>query len=230
MPIQELKILLVDDDPIWLLNEEKSLRKAGFKFVHKAHSVAGAKAVIQHLQPDLLVCNDTLRHDNALELLKTEIAGCYTIITSDQPRKDNLHQTTELLNSLYLVKPFHEYTLLSSIRFLMKLHLANSPAPDQCITVRDAKQSQKIFFTDILWIKAEGNYTMIHSTDRKTYALKKSLVRLLEDLDERFVRVHKAYAINADRIERIDFNRKQVMIDGEVVPIGREYRTGLESL
>ena len=230
MPIKDLKILVVDDDSGWLLEVKKILRRAEFQYVRLAESVSKAKAEIQRQQPNLLVCNEILENGNALELLKTEIAGCSTIITSDQPERTTLLQTTELLNCLYLAKPFHEYTLLSSIRFLLKHQATDFPPPDQFITVRNAKKTQKIFFTSIVWVKAEGNYIMIHTVAEKTYALKKSLVRLLDELDERFVRVHKSHVINTHHIKRIDFSQMQVLVDRVELPIGREYRLGLEAL
>ena len=87
---------------------------------------------------------------------------------------------------------------------------------------------------DIEWLQASGNYVNLRVRGHD-YPLRSTLGGLPEQLDPtRFVRVHRSYMVNLDRIasiEPLDTGDARVhMQDGQAVPCSRTYRAGSENL
>jgi DNA-binding LytR/AlgR family response regulator len=73
------------------------------------------------------------------------------------------------------------------------------------------------------YIEALGDYVkFVTNTDSfVVLATMKSFEKELED--ENFLRIHKSYIVNLDRIQR--YNSREVEIDGEKIPLSRHKKT-----
>lgn len=77
---------------------------------------------------------------------------------------------------------------------------------------------------DILCLQGEGNYTFLHTRDRKRYLVSKTLKEFEKTLDEFiFPRIHKSFIVNLAYVQRNIFSREhQVRLaDGREVSISR---------
>ena len=77
---------------------------------------------------------------------------------------------------------------------------------------------------DILCLQGEGNYTFLHTRDRKKFLVSKTLKEFEKTLDTAmFLRIHKSYIVNLAYVQRNIFNReRQVRLaDGREVTISR---------
>ncbi len=77
---------------------------------------------------------------------------------------------------------------------------------------------------DILCLQGEGNYTFLHTRDRKRYLVSKTLKEFEKTLDgSMFLRIHKSYIVNLAYVQRSIFNRERQirMADGREVAISR---------
>lgn len=98
---------------------------------------------------------------------------------------------------------------------------------DGSVFIRSNNVLNKVRYSEISWIHADGNYCYVHANDRK-YAVKVSLKRLLEKLQGAdFVRVHKSYVVQLPFIQRIDLNNSTIFIEGQDIPVGRAYKSDL---
>jgi hypothetical protein len=84
---------------------------------------------------------------------------------------------------------------------------------------------------DIEWLQASGNYVNLHVHGRD-YPLRSTIASIESRLDpRRFVRVHRSYIVNLDRvamIEPLDTGDARVHLkDGNTLPCSRRYRTVL---
>ena len=127
----------------------------------------------------------------------------------------------------HLVKPFHPLTL----RSIMDQALREAPpapvAKLPCLFIRGAQnQRMRIEFSDILYIYSERNYIFIRTRESR-FTLKRSLSKLMDELDNRFIRVHNSYVINTDFLKSVATTT--ILIDKEIVPLGRAYRKNLVS-
>lgn len=89
------------------------------------------------------------------------------------------------------------------------------------IFVRHAGSLVKVKFTDILWLKADGNYTTLVSR-KAVFSVRNILKNFEDELPTKdFMRIHKSYVVRIDEIESI--NTKDLKVAGDLVPVGRTY-------
>jgi DNA-binding LytR/AlgR family response regulator len=89
----------------------------------------------------------------------------------------------------------------------------------ESLFIRSNSSLVKINFDDIYFLEADANYTKVNTTDIN-YSIRASLKVLQKKLgDRRFVRVHKSFLINLEKIEIIQSEFIQIM--GKEIPIGR---------
>lgn len=88
---------------------------------------------------------------------------------------------------------------------------------------------KKVPFDTVMWIKAEGNYSMVH-TDNKRYVLKISLKKVLVQLpSSRFLQIHRAHIVDLQKVDDIDMANSELSVSGNKLPIGRSYKEDLVS-
>ncbi len=77
---------------------------------------------------------------------------------------------------------------------------------------------------DVLCLQGEGNYTFLHTRDRKRYLVSKTLKEFEKTLDGSiFLRIHKSYIVNLAYVQRSVYNKeRQVhLADGREMAISR---------
>ncbi len=89
------------------------------------------------------------------------------------------------------------------------------------IFIRHAGSLVKVKYSDILWLKADGNYTTLFA--RKAVYSVRNILKNLEDIlpAHEFMRIHKSYIVRIDEIESI--NSKDLKVAGDLIPVGRTY-------
>ena len=97
--------------------------------------------------------------------------------------------------------------------------------------VKKLRKEFLIAAADIEWVQAEGNYVGLH-VNGHDYLLRSTLADFLQQLDPaRFVRVHRSYVVNLDRLAEIEpldgGDARLRMKDGTQVPCSRRYRAAL---
>lgn len=144
----------------------------------------------------------------------------------------------------FLVKPFDEKSLRSTIEIALYKHghtaktngkdtngHAAPPgdqevAPDY-IFVKVKHRIIKVMYNDILWVEAYDNYSFIVTADQK-YLVSSTLKDMEQKLPpQNFVRVHRSYIANLDKIEALEENA--VVFSKSDVPIGKSYKKLLMS-
>jgi hypothetical protein len=107
----------------------------------------------------------------------------------------------------------------------------DAPARPERFLVRKLRREFLIAADDIDWLQAQGNYVGLR-VGGHDYLLRATLTDFLTQLDPaRYVRVHRSYAANRDRIREIEpldgGDARLHMRDGTQVPCSRRYRAGL---
>ena len=93
------------------------------------------------------------------------------------------------------------------------------------VIVRDGSQVHVIPVARVDYIEAQDDYVAIHA-EGKSWLKQQPLAELAATLDpDRFVRVHRSYVLNLDRIERLEpyakDSRVAILADGREVPVSR---------
>ncbi len=101
-----------------------------------------------------------------------------------------------------------------------------------CLTIRQGATRQQVPFQDISHICSETPYLAIY-TKQSRYLYTSSIKAIIELLDERFIRVHRAHIVNIERVEsvrsRLNGDYDLVLMCGTEVRLSRHYAKRFKS-
>ena len=105
------------------------------------------------------------------------------------------------------------------------LHIEKSTDfKDDYIVLKENKALHKVFFVDILYLEAFGDYVKVCLQD-KLIVTHSTFSSLMTNLPHFFIRIHKSYCININKLSRISGN--QIHIKTFKIPIGQTYKQSL---
>ena len=126
----------------------------------------------------------------------------------------------------YLLKPISFQRFLKAVE-KVKDYYAAHPLPavaegDDHIFIKTGTLLKKIFYNDILFAEALQNYVAIHTKDKKyiAYLTFKSIEDNLPAT--RFLKVHKSYIIQLNKVDGIEGN--DIVIGAHTIPVSRANR------
>ena len=128
--------------------------------------------------------------------------------------------------TLYLIVFITSFIRLM-IRFRSKAHQLEILEKEKqkneqtTITIRVDRKNQQILLDELLYIESLDDQVKV-VTDRSESITREKISQLHQNLPDRFIRVHRSFLINRDKIS--SFNHEQVMIGEAVIPIGRKYK------
>ncbi|MDA9357052.1 LytTR family DNA-binding domain-containing protein, partial [Flavobacteriaceae bacterium] len=124
----------------------------------------------------------------------------------------------------YLKKPILNDRLKKAINKLKNQNQINN---GNHIYVKSKLKKKKIYISNIRWIEALGDYIKL-ITNSENIVMLSSLKSFERELPKnKFMRIHKSYIVNLDKIETYD--SKNVYIDSQKIPLSRNKKTDLES-
>ncbi len=129
----------------------------------------------------------------------------------------------------FLLKPFSYERFLKCIHklnniLLQKKYNATETTEDYFYIQTEGKgKVTKLYHKDLVYIESQKNYLSIVTTQKKilTYL---TLAEIEEKLSLPFLRIHKSYIINTDKISHVEGNEIFLFDIKEGLPIGASYR------
>ena len=232
MTRERLSALIVDDErlarqelrTLLALHPEVEVRG-------EAASVDEAARQLAREQPDVIFLDIQIPGITGIDFLKILKNPPQVIITTAY--SDYAIEAFELDVRDYLMKPF------SFDRFLKAVNRI-SPKPDvqQIHQLQPAtneksfaffnvnKMMVKVMFDDIRYIESMREYVYIY-TDENKIITKIGLGEIEKMLGPNFLRIHRSYVINRDKISA--FNAEEIFIGKVTLPIGTNFKKMIES-
>jgi len=97
---------------------------------------------------------------------------------------------------------------------------------DDFIFIKSEYENLKLNLSEIRFIQGLKDYLKLHLLNNSPVLTLMSFNQILEKLPEsRFLRIHRSYIINIDRINSIQKNK--VIIDNDRIPIGESYKASV---
>lgn len=237
-----VKILVAENELLIAEIIAETVMNAGYEVSAKITRGEDLQEAVSQTSPDLLIMDIRLdgRLDgiSAVSDVKTQ-QDIPVIYVTDIDDQQTMKRAEETSPSAYLVKPFNERQLLASI--FMALHNFSTgakatpgetalPAEAGSFVIRDAVfirvkdgNLQKIRPAEIGYMEASSNYTYLYMTGNSRHLITNSMNRVLEQLtDPAFVRVHRSYAVNMNKVDAIKGN--MLVVDKKEIPVGETYR------
>lgn len=248
---EALRVLIVDDEaPARALLREYLTQEAGVELVGEcANGFEAVKAVAEHA-PDLVLLDVQMPKLNGFEVLELlEHAPDVVFCTAHDTfalRAFEVHAVD------YLLKPFGRERLVEALRrarerrTVTRAHAsagagvalardARGPGrPRDRVVVRDGTQVHVIPVERIDLLEAQDDYVAVH-VGATRHLKHETLTELADSLDPaRFVRVHRSWVVNLERIARVELMAKDqrvvVLADGREVPVSRSGHERLRTL
>jgi DNA-binding LytR/AlgR family response regulator len=239
-----IKVLIVEDEVVFSELLAMHLQELGYESLGPATSAAEALPLFRATQPDLVLLDigikgpvDGIGLAQQLQALQATPLIFITAFTD----RETFERARAVGPFAYLSKPFTAHTVQNAVELALH-HFARHDAPDdepalewsQDVLVRDAfflKERNllvKVKQQDVLWIEADGRYSMLVRAGGRKHALRITLRELAASLSpQHFVQVHRSVIINADHLEQVDPVGGTVMVNGHSLPLGRSYKDQL---
>ena len=216
---KETKILIVDDDVLIAEHLKEILSAFGYSDIRLAHNKIDALASIASFSPDIALLDIRMEGErDGIEIghaIKTQFQFPFIFITAHSD-KEMIKAAAQERPSGYVTKPFKKADVYAAVSIALESVQSKNTV---YFSFKDGYSDTRIDVDDIIYAESEGNYINLF-TARKRFLLRNSLEWLLENLPaEQFIRVHRSYAINNKRIEKI--SSQNVVVSGKEIPVSR---------
>jgi two-component system, LytTR family, response regulator LytT len=230
---EHIKILIVEDEPATARTLKIFLEANHYSVVGIAHNKTQALIMLKTQKPDLAILDIML--DNKPDGIDIgayikENVGIPFIFLTSHSQKTVIDIAKNVHPSSYLIKPFNKDLIYASVE--IALTNAMSPLPPESLPpvldslfVKQKDYFIKVNLDEIIFLQADEHYTHIIVPDRKL-TIKQGLGELTGRLNKFFIRVHKSYIVNLQKVKAVGTN-DILLMDDQGIPIGRAYRKDL---
>lgn len=226
--MDDLRVVIVDDEP----TARRALRRMlmdfpNIKICGEAESVDEAERLIRDTRVEVVFLDIELYGESGFDLVpRLDTKTAVVFVTAF----NNYAIRAFEVNALdYLLKPVTKDRLAESIRRLRKRReprpLSTSSEhlnPDDVILVQDGKRRRWLVLKHLCLIEANGDFTLLQSTDGISGVVWRSLRQWEKLLPQaQFVRIHRRLIVNFDHInafEPMPGNRLKLHIAGVAEP------------
>jgi two-component system LytT family response regulator len=233
-----IRVVIVDDEPLARAVVREFLGgHAGVEVVAECGNGFEAVKAVSELKPDLVFLDVQMPKLNGfevLELLGQEVSVIFiTAYDRYALRAFEVHAVD------YLLKPFSVERFAEALSRARSRLLARDPMPVEALVadarprqgplervlIRDGSQVHVLPVDRIDYVEAQDDYVCFVS-DGKQYLKDQTLGAAEALLDPaRFVRIHRSYLLNLDRIARVELyakdSRVAILRDGKRLPVSR---------
>lgn len=231
-----LNCWIVDDEPLALSLLESYVQKTPFlKLTGKYTNAVTAMNEIDRERVDLVFLDIQMPDINGMEFARTLKSSTRLVFTTAFNEYALEGYKVSALD--YLLKPFSYSDFLAAAKkalswFEMAATAQNAEENERepGIFVKSEYKLIHVLYDDILYIEGLKDYVKIYTAkEPKPILSLMSMKTLEEELPAaRFVRVHRSYIIQKEKIDSI--NKKRIVIGSKEIPIGDTYRRNFFAL
>ncbi len=224
-----LNCWIVDDEPLALSLLESYVQKTSFlKLTGKFSNAVSALQRIAHEKVDVLFLDIQMPEMNGMDFARTVSENTRIIFTTAFSEYALEGYKVSAID--YLLKPFSFSDFLTAANKALKwfeqtsVQQAPSGETKTGIFIKSDYRLIQLLYDDILFIEGLKDYVKFYlANEPKPILSLMSLKGLEAELpQDRFVRVHRSYIIQKNKITSINKNR--ISIGKKQIPIGETYR------
>lgn len=112
--------------------------------------------------------------------------------------------------------------LFNSNQELEKLRIEKKKMDKPFLELVSNRQLVRILYADIIYIESLSDYVKVHSGNENEIVSKEKISALAEKLPEQFLRIHRSFIVNTEKVTR--FNANEVDLNGVQLNIGRSFK------
>ncbi len=242
-----MRVAIVDDEPLAIaVLRELLAEHADIEVVADCRNGFEAVKAVADLKPDLLLLDIQMPKLNGFEVL--ELVGNQVAVIFVTAYDEYALKAFQVHAVDYLLKPIGKDRLSEALA-RAKARLGQAPAapirailtdaravehPLARVLIRDGAQVHVLPVDRIDYIEAQDDYACFR-VEGKQYLKEQTLADLETQLDAgRFVRVHRSFIVNVERIARVELvakdQRMAILRDGTRLPVSRAGYARLNAL
>jgi two-component system LytT family response regulator len=252
------RVLIADDEPLALSRLRRLLEaRPDCQIVAECEDGVSAIDALADTRPDIAFIDIRMPGMDGLEVIEIlrskapsgEAVPAIVFVSAFDEyavpafRSDALH---------YLLKPIDDDGLDAALnRYDQRRGTARTSIPPVLLTflktlhqerswvkrfvIRGVRGAYFVSAEDVDWAEAYGNYVRLH-TGREIHLLREKISAFIEKLDPlHFLRIHRSYVVNVDRIARLSANEHAgeylvVLQDGTRLRSSRSYAAAIRQL
>jgi two-component system, LytTR family, response regulator len=235
-----LRVIIVDDEPLARgVVREYLAGQPGIEVVAECGNGFDAVKAVSELTPDLMFLDVQMPKLDGFEVL--ELIGRSVPVVFTTAYDQYALRAFEVHAVDYLLKPFSEERFGEALsRARARLAGAEPREPDvdalinearprqgplERVLIRDGAQVHVLPVERIDYVEAQDDYVCFVA-DGRSYLKDQTMTTVEGQLDpQRFVRVHRSYLLNIERIARVELyakdSRVAILHDGRKLPVSR---------
>ena len=225
-----LKCLIVDDEPIARKVIKSHIKKIdSLEIIAEFSSAVQANNFLINNNIDLLFLDIQMPELNGFEFLRQKRFDFQILLTTAY--SEYAVESYRFVITDYLLKPISFQRFNEAIQKAIEIHeeKIKKSLTKQAIYLKADKRIHKVNLSDILLIQGYGNYLKFMIKGKKTILVLEKIESMLHKLEGyNFMRVHKSYIINLDKITSLEGN--SVHIETFQIPISKTYKKSLMKL
>lgn len=222
-----IKVLAIDDEPLALQQLVSYIQKVSFlQLVGQCQSALEAKEFLNREPVDAVFCDINMPDLNGMDFVKSLVSPPLVVFTTAYAEYAIEGFKVNAVD--YLLKPFglQDFQRAAN-RLKERIAPANvsTPTPsDDTIFVKTEYRIVKVKIADIRYVEAMSEYLKLHvEGEAKPIITLLSMKKMEERLPDYFMRIHRSYIVNLNKIQEVNKNR--VIMDSDTyLPIGDMYK------
>lgn len=221
--------IAIDDEPLALslicgyIEKTPSLNLLG-----KFDNPIDAGEFLSNNKIDLIFSDVQMPDLNGVEFIRLLEKGPKVIFTTAYEKYAIEGYKLDIVD--YLLKPFSYEEFLTSVQKAKKrinieeMAMSNIEANNEFLFLKSDYKIKRINFNDILYVEGLKDYVKVFVANDSKPILSLTTLKLLESKlpESKFMRIHRSYIVNLNRIDTID--RSRIVFGKEYIPVSDQYK------
>ena len=221
------KCIIIDRDSknleILKILLEKSKK---FTILSSFDNFKDSKEFLSSISVDLIFIGFTLPVFSPFNFLDSLKSNPLIVFISDQT--EHAFKSFDYNTLDYIQTPLNEEKIEKIIKKLNTLNINSEENNKSHLYLKSNLKKRKVYTKDIKWVEALGDYVKV-ITSKSNIIVLSSLRNFEKKLPtNKFLRIHKSYIINLDKIDNI--TSKTVEIESSLIPISRNKKADLDKI
>ena len=230
-----IRCLAIDDEPLALQQIAAYINKVPFlELAAQCQSALEARQYLSEERVDAIFCDINMPDLNGMDFVKSLSAPPLVVFTTAY--SEYAIEGFKVNAVDYLLKPFGLQDFQRAANRLkerLEIPHASTPAqlaspPDDTLFLKTDYRIVKVNIADIRYVEAMSEYLKVWlEGEPKPIITLLSMKKMEERLPGNFMRIHRSYIINLDKIQEVNKNR--VIMDANTyLPIGDLYKENFQ--
>lgn len=229
-----INCIAIDDEPLALRQIKGYIEKLpGLNLVNTFATAIKALEFLQNEEVDLMFVDINMPDLSGMEFVKSLTHPPKVIFTTAY--REYAVEGFQVDAADYLVKPISFAAFSKAVEKTKQRYFDQTKAPtesikadEQFLFIKSEYKIVRIDLNNIKYIEGMRDYVRIHLSDEKPIMALLGMKKIMDHLpQDSFMRVHRSYIVNLNKIHTIERNR--IVFDKDVyIPISDQYKEAFQ--